>query len=116
MDRLYTPWRYDYVTGQIQEEGCIFCNRLQCDDAEQFVLHRGQNWYVILNRYPYNNGHLLIAPLRHIPDFDQADDDEMLEMNKLVRDYCLKRKVVRFENVYSRSLLSDESFFARNRC
>ena len=52
MDRLCTPWRFDYVTGKEKEDGCVFCNRLDCDDREHFVLHRGRHWYLILNLFP----------------------------------------------------------------
>ena len=61
MDRLCTPWRFEYVTGGKKEEGCVFCNRLECDDRENYVLYRGRHWYIILNLYPYNGGHLLLV-------------------------------------------------------
>lgn len=72
MDRLCTPWRFSYVTGKEKEEGCVFCNRLECDDEACFVLHRGDHWYIILNRYPYNSGHLLLVLNRHHPDLGDA--------------------------------------------
>ncbi len=86
MDRLYTPWRYAYVTGQIQEEGCIFCNRLRWDDEEHYVLHRGRYWYIMLNLYPYNNGHLLLVLNRHQPALQDCTENELVEMSLLLRD------------------------------
>jgi len=56
------------------------------DDKENLVLWRSDKSIVILNRFPYNNGHLLIAPVRHIPDLNDAGDEELLELTKLVRD------------------------------
>jgi len=58
-------------------------------DAENLVLWRTPHCMVVFNRFPYNNGHLLIAPLRHIPDFEHANEDELLEMTRLIRE-CQK--------------------------
>jgi len=85
MNRLYTPWRYAYVTGQIKEEGCIFCNRLHWDEEEHFVLYRGTHWYIILNHFPYNNGHLLLVVNRHIPALNDCKTDELVEMSQLLQ-------------------------------
>ena len=84
MDRLCTPWRYAYVSGQKKEEGCVFCNRLAGDDAEHFVLLRARLWYVILNLYPYNNGHLLLVLNRHLPTIGDIDAAELMEMGRLL--------------------------------
>jgi ATP adenylyltransferase len=84
MDRLYTPWRYAYVTGQTAEEGCVFCNRLECDEAAEYVLHRGRRWYLILNHYPYNNGHLLLVLNRHQPALSRCTGEELAEMARLL--------------------------------
>lgn len=85
MDRLCTPWRFDYVTGREKEEGCVFCNRLECDDREHYVLHRGTHWYVILNLYPYNGGHMLLVLNRHQPTLAGCTPDELAEMGGLLR-------------------------------
>jgi ATP adenylyltransferase len=84
VERLYTPWRFPYVTGQIQEEGCVFCNRLECDEEEQYVLHRGRYWYIILNHFPYNNGHILLVLNRHEPALTDCTFDELREMGDLL--------------------------------
>ena len=80
MERLYTPWRYAYVTGQIEEEGCIFCNRLHKDEAEHYVLHRGAYWFIILNLYPYNNGHLMVVPYEHVPSTEDLAPEVLMEL------------------------------------
>lgn len=85
---LWAPWRINYIRGLDKTTDCFICHNRdnpQADD-ENLVVWRGEKSIVILNRYPYNNGHLLIAPLRHIPDLDQTDDEEMLELIKLVRE------------------------------
>jgi ATP adenylyltransferase len=93
LDRLYTPWRFDYVTGQITEEGCVFCNRLAADDGESYVLHRGDYWYLLLNRYPYNNGHLLLALNRHAAHLTDCTPQELQELGELlgVMEQALRR-------------------------
>jgi len=84
MDRLCTPWRFGYVTGEKKEEGCVFCNRLDCDDQEQYVLYRGKYWYLLLNLYPYNSGHLLLVSNRHQPLLGQCVSAELAEMGQLL--------------------------------
>ena len=85
MDRLYAPWRFTYVTGEKTETGCVFCNRLDCDERENFVLHRGSHWYLIMNRYPYNSGHLLLVLGRHHATLAGCTPDELGEMGTLLR-------------------------------
>ena len=84
MDRLYAPWRFDYVTGQKKEEGCVFCNRLRGDEQEHLILHRGEHWYVIMNRYPYNSGHLLLVLGRHQAVLSGCTPPELAEMGVLL--------------------------------
>ncbi len=85
---LWAPWRIKYVQGLSDSSDCFIChaNANPQDDDKNTVLWRTDRSIVILNRFPYNNGHLLIAPLRHIPDLEQADDEELLELIKLVRE------------------------------
>ncbi|MFT5233430.1 MAG: ATP adenylyltransferase [Candidatus Krumholzibacteriia bacterium] len=84
MERLCTPWRFAYVTGEKKEEGCVFCNRLACDDAEHFVLHRGEHWFMLLNLYPYNSGHILLVLNRHLPKLGECSAEEVSEMGSLL--------------------------------
>jgi ATP adenylyltransferase len=85
---LWAPWRVGYIQGLSESGGCFICHDLAKpqDDDKNLVLWRSDKSIVVLNRFPYNNGHLLIAPARHIPDLEQASDEELLEMTKLVRE------------------------------
>src|SRR3546814_4871864 len=66
MEILWTPWRMEYLENPIREEGCLFCSRLQMnEDEENLILHRGELAFVMLNRYPYTNGHLMVVPNAH---------------------------------------------------
>jgi ATP adenylyltransferase len=87
-NNLWAPWRINYIQGLDQSSGCFICQSLGSpqDDDKNLVLWRTDKSIVILNRFPYNNGHLLIAPVRHIPDLEATDDEELLEMVKLVRE------------------------------
>ncbi len=99
-DNLWAPWRMNYILGLDSEktpkvkgdsensEECFICHNLAHpqDDDKNLVLWRTQYSVVILNRYPYNNGHLLIAPVKHISGLDQSNDEELLDMMKLIRE------------------------------
>ncbi|MFN0278246.1 MAG: HIT family protein [Pyrinomonadaceae bacterium] len=87
MDVLWSPWRYDYVTGRNRTSGCVFCEILNdsASDEEKFILKRAEFNFVILNIYPYASGHLLIVPYAHLADLNKADKkttDEMMELMK----------------------------------
>jgi ATP adenylyltransferase len=86
MKRLWRPWRIDYVSDieSIREEGCIFCTRPQAgDDRESLILHRGQSTFVIMNLYPYNTGHVMVTPYRHVGELEELDAGEMHELMEL---------------------------------
>ncbi|MHB8917394.1 MAG: HIT family protein [Desulfocucumaceae bacterium] len=86
MERIWAPWRTVYV-GKDHGSSCIFCDKLNSDrDAENYVLCRGDKTFVLLNLYPYNNGHLLIAPKRHVGDLSDLEKDEMLELGLVTQD------------------------------
>jgi ATP adenylyltransferase len=84
MKRLWAAWRMKYVTNAKQETGCIFCNKLtQPDSADNLVVLRGERAFVILNKYPYTSGHLMVAPFAHqasLEDLDPATRAEMMEL------------------------------------
>jgi ATP adenylyltransferase len=93
--RLWAPWRLEYIRGPKDEE-CIFCRALQSDDDEaNYVVHRGERSFVILNAYPYNNGHVMIAPNLHEATIEPLDDATTLEMAQLV-----KRSMAALREVY----------------
>ena len=80
-DRLWAPWRMRYVAGGDREEGCLFCNRLaEKDDVRSLILYRGDSAFVIMNRYPYNTGHVMIVPNTHVSSPEDADSEVMSEM------------------------------------
>lgn len=88
---LWAPWRINYIQGlsdKPKQGDCFICHNLKNpqDDDKNLVLWRTEKSIVILNRFPYNNGHMLIAPVRHIPDLGDATDEELLEMTKLIRE------------------------------
>lgn len=88
MDHLWTPWRMAYLQGDAQPAAdCLFCERIaQKDDSENLILHRGRRAFIILNRYPYNNGHLMIVPYAHQPSLETLDADTLAEMMALSQD------------------------------
>lgn len=87
-ENLWAPWRIQYVQGLEQEHDCFICHNIDHpeDDDENLVLWRTDKSIVILNRYPYNNGHLLIAPNRHVGDLSGISDEEILDLSKLIRE------------------------------
>jgi ATP adenylyltransferase len=87
VDRLWSPWRLAYVTGASGDKAsdCVFCDAAS-RDPDDLVLLRGPSAYVILNLYPYNNGHLMIVPNRHVASLSALTDAEALEMMRLTQD------------------------------
>jgi ATP adenylyltransferase len=85
LEHLWSPWRLAYITGGASAEGCVFCSALSDRSAEALIVHRGRTCYVILNLFPYNNGHLMVIPNRHIGSLAAADGDELTELMALTR-------------------------------
>jgi ATP adenylyltransferase len=87
MRRIFAPWRYKYVSDP-EAEGCIFCNAISADDDRKSgVLFRGKFAFVIINKYPYNNGHVMVAPYRHTGNFGELSKEELLEMSTLIQKW-----------------------------
>jgi ATP adenylyltransferase len=82
MDHLWSPWRLEYVTAS-KPTGCVFCAAARADDP--LVVFRGRQTFVILNLYPYNNGHLMVVPCRHEASLAALTRDEMNEVGELVQ-------------------------------
>jgi ATP adenylyltransferase len=83
--RLWAPWRLEYIRGPKDGE-CIFCRAIESDDDEgNYVVHRGERAFVILNAYPYNNGHVMIAPYEHQATIDPLGEPTLLEIMVLVQ-------------------------------
>ncbi|HVA26295.1 MAG TPA: HIT domain-containing protein [Chloroflexota bacterium] len=82
---LWAPSRLAYIKGE-REPGCIFCNRLaRSTDEEDLILHRGERAFVILNAFPYTNGHLMIVPFDHTSDIEALADATLAEMDQLLK-------------------------------
>lgn len=88
-DRLWTPHRMAYVTGERPSDeagdGCPFCAAPGKDDAEGLVVHRGETCYVVMNLFPYNAGHVLICPYRHVSLYIDLTDEETAEFTALTK-------------------------------
>ncbi|HLL73237.1 MAG TPA: HIT domain-containing protein [Pyrinomonadaceae bacterium] len=98
MDRLWTPWRYQYISGESGENtsdrdassdaSCIFCTLRQADPAQDernFIIHRARYNFIVLNLYPYTSGHLLVIPYEHTSELDAAakeTTDELMDLTK----------------------------------
>jgi len=88
MDILWAPWRSHYVENVDNIEGCFLCHAIRQPPErwrEVLVLHRGEKSFIILNKYPYNSGHLMIVPIEHVGDYEELDEETVLEMDGLLR-------------------------------
>ena len=81
--QLWAPWRLEYISSADEQDGCVFCNAMSGDDEEALVVHRGSATFVLLNKYPYASGHLMVAPFRHAGEFGELEDAEVLELHRL---------------------------------
>ncbi len=94
LKRLWAPWRMRYIdTIGRKEEGCVFCTKpAESDDLRNQIVFRSSVCYVVINLFPYNNGHLLVVPYRHIANFHDLTTDEHLDLCKLVDKSLLALK------------------------
>ncbi len=89
---IWAPWRIDYILGE-REKSCLFCRVIEEDDDRgNLVLFRGRLAFVILNLYPYNPGHLMVAPYRHISQLEELEDEAALEVMVLTKKCCVALK------------------------
>jgi ATP adenylyltransferase len=92
MERLWSPWRLAYVTGSVETsepetaDGCVFCQAAVSSAENDLVLVRGNACFVILNLYPYNNGHLMVVPNRHVATLRASTPEERFELMRFTRD------------------------------
>ena len=87
MKRLWAPWRMEYILSDEKHKGCLFCDAIKQDkknDKKNLILFRGRHCFVILNRYPYNSGHLMVLPYLHTPTFDGLSDEMLFDFIKTV--------------------------------
>ena len=88
MDYLWTPWRYPYITQAIagKQPQCIFCDAAaRHDDAVTLIVHRGATCFVILNRYPYTSGHVMVVPYAHVAELSLCDAATLSELMQLAQ-------------------------------
>jgi ATP adenylyltransferase len=86
VDRLFTPWRAAYVTqASVQAPDCIFCDALVRIADEPLIVHPGRRAFIILNKFPYNNGHLMVVPHRHVGPLAELDGEELAEIMSLAQ-------------------------------
>ena len=86
MERLWAPWRMEYI-GKEQPSGCLFCRLIQNPDDPDadLVVWRPQGAIVMLNKFPYNSGHVMVAPVAHKPGLDDLDDAETADLMRAIR-------------------------------
>ena len=95
MDRLWSPWRYRYVSQASPNDACIFCaHQRQGSDQDNLILHRGAHNFVLLNLYPYTTGHLMVVPYAHVADLEDLPGDTATELirrgsSPLPSDCCM---------------------------
>jgi ATP adenylyltransferase len=83
LKRLWAPWRLEYIQSADQQDSCVFCRARDAEDGEGLVVRRGQNAFVVLNKYPYASGHLMVAPYRHEAEFGDLTSEEAAEIHRL---------------------------------
>jgi len=84
MEQMWAPWRIEYIQME-KPEGCILCDKpKQKDDVANYILYRGDKNFVIMNSYPYNPGHLMVAPYRHVANLEELTDEECHEHSNIV--------------------------------
>lgn len=83
MKRLWAPWRLEYIKSA-KEKGCVLCKAGNGKPGDGLLLYRGRHSLVVLNKYPYNNGHLMVAPLRHVADIESLTAEESADIFRLI--------------------------------
>ena len=86
MEKIWAPWRMEYIERCDEQKGCIFCDLTKKEsDRENLILFRGENSFVIMNKFPYAVGHLMVAPYRHTADLNDLSDMELTDISINVR-------------------------------
>jgi ATP adenylyltransferase len=83
---LWAPWRIKFILEALKIPGCVFCKTSQeTDDVKNLIVHRSRHSFTILNKYPYNTGHVMVVPFRHVGDFSTLTDEELLDIHQEIR-------------------------------
>jgi ATP adenylyltransferase len=86
MKRLWAPWRMEYILDERKHDKCLFCSIVKDKkDKKNLILYRGKECFVVMNKYPYNNGHLMVVPYIHTPAFDGLSDKVLFDFIKTIR-------------------------------
>lgn len=95
MNHLWSPWRMEYIENNNKVDGCVFCVMQELEDSpENLIAFRGEHSFVILNRYPYTSGHLMVVPFEHKPNLEELDAHTRAEMMELTtRCMSVLRKI-----------------------
>lgn len=99
MERLFSPWRSQYITSFTDKDAsdntCVFCSAYQANnDDEHLIVTRGKLCYVIMNLFPYNSGHVMVVPFRHVPDLTDLSDEESLEVMAFLKKMSVALRAV----------------------
>jgi len=95
MDHLWSPWRYSYVRTATPDDACIFCAKAaESRDGENFIVHRSRLNFILLNLYPYNNGHVMIAPYEHVATLEGLREETATEMMLLTRQVQIHLRTI----------------------
>jgi len=84
-EQLWAPWRLEYIKRADEDPGCIFCAAAEAADEAGLVVRRGERAFVLLNKFPYASGHVMVAPYRHVARFGELLDEEALELHRLAQ-------------------------------
>ncbi|MBI4698286.1 MAG: HIT domain-containing protein [Nitrospirae bacterium] len=99
MKRLWAPWRMEYILSEDKNKSCLFCDVLaagKASDKKNLILYRGKQCFVIMNRYPYNSGHLMVVPNHHTSSFDGLSDKVLFDLIKTIdKSVSILRKCLR---------------------
>jgi ATP adenylyltransferase len=82
--QLWAPWRLEYIKSADEDASCVFCAAVEGGDQEGLILHRALRSIALLNKYPYSSGHFMVAPTRHVGEFGELDQEEVIELHRLV--------------------------------
>lgn len=83
MDYLWTPWRYAYVSTADKAPSCVFCDKAEANDRESLIVHRGEHNFIVLNKFPYTSGHVMIVPYAHLDELQKLPLEAAREMMAL---------------------------------
>ncbi len=89
MTHLWSPWRMDYITNRSDSDQCPFCLALEDPPQEKsLIVHRGKKSFVMLNRYPYTSGHMMVLPYQHLESLADLDQETRAEMMEFIQQSC----------------------------